>query len=524
MSAAADLCGTAEARLRPLFLASSLAAWDANILANDENEAKRVAAEIAVSDSLADREFFQAICEARDGEADGLVRRQLDLLYAMTATSQAPEELRHRLVELEASVEARFAQHRGIVDGTAVTDNEILDILRGSNDVAERREAWEASKTVGAAVADDVRNLARLRNELARRLGHRDWFAFSLDVSEMSEERLFETLDACDAATSELFGRWKDDLDGRLASRFGCAVGELRPWHYADPFFQEVPAEGGIDLDPQFAERDVIELARSTFAGFGLAAEAVLARSDLFPREAKCQHAFCLDVDRDGDVRVLANVRNDANWADTMLHELGHAVYDLGFSTDLPWLLRDCHLTITEGIAIMMGALARDPEWLREIAGFELADGSALLQAHAANALVFTRWVLVMTHFERELYANPDADLDEIWWQLAERYQRLTRPDGRSAPDWAAKIHIACAPVYYHTYLYGHLVAAQLRAAIGREVGGFVGEPAAGTFLRDRIFASGESVRWDELVERATGERLSVAYYADELARAYENA
>jgi len=89
-----------------------------------------------------------------------------------------------------------------------------------------------------------------------------------------------------------------------------------------------------------------------------------------------------------------------------------------------------------------------------------------------ADALVFTRWVLVMTHFERELYADPDADLDAIWWSLVNRYQLLTPPDGRRAPDWAAKIHIACAPVYYHTYLYGHLVAAQLRAAIRREVGG----------------------------------------------------
>ena len=524
MSAASDLCAVAEARLRPLFLASAIAAWDANVLASEENEAKRVAADVALSDALADRSFFEEVCEARAGDADGLVRRQLELLYSLTATNQAAEGLRHRLVELEASVDVRFAQHRGVVGGVEVSDNEILELLRHSNDEAERRETWEASKTVGAAVADDVRRLARLRNEIARSLGHRDWFAFSLEVSEMSEARLFETLDACDAATSELFGAWKQDVDARLAERFGCAPADLRPWHYADPFFQDVPVEGGIDLDPLFAERDVVELAETTFSELGLPADQVLARSDLFPREAKCQHAFCLDVDRKGDVRVLANVRNDASWADTMLHELGHAVYDLGYRDDLPWLLRDCHLAMTEGIAIMMGALARDPEWLRSVAKFELDEGSALHQAHAADALVFTRWVLVMTHFERRLYADPEADLDAIWWELVARYQLLTPPEGRLAPDWAAKIHVACAPVYYHMYLYGHLVAAQLRAAVKREVGGFVGSPEAGSFLRDRVFATGEALRWDELVEHATGEQLSVAHYADELVRAYENA
>lgn len=521
MTEATQLIREAEERLRPLYLDSALAAWEANVVANEENEARRVAADVALSDTLADRELYARIVAARDAAGTGPERRQLDLLYGMTATNQASEALRHRLVELEASVEGRFAQHRGVVRGAEVSDNEILEILRRSDDVDERREAWEASKTVGALVADDVRALARLRNEIARSLGHRDWFAFSLDVDEMSETRLFDTLAACDEATGDLFVRWKHGVDAQLAERFGCSTSELRPWHYADPFFQDVPAEGGIDLDPLFAGRDVVALAGTTFSGFGLPTDAVLARSDLFPREAKCQHAFCLDVDRAGDVRVLANVRNDTSWADTMLHELGHAAYDLGYDETLPWLLRDCHLTVTEGIAIMMGALARDPEWLRDVAGFELEDSRGLLTAHAADALVFTRWVLVMTHFERELYADPEADLDTIWWSLVSRFQGLTPPEGRKAPDWAAKIHIACAPVYYHTYLYGHLVAAQLRAAIHRQVGGLVGRPEAGAFLRERVFAPGASVRWDRLLEQATGEPLAASFYAAEIAAAY---
>ena len=273
---------------------------------------------------------------------------------------QVPEALRHRIVELEASVESRFAQHRGEVAGRSVDDNEIKRILRESDDVAERREAWEASKTVGAAVADDVRELARLRNEAARSLGYRDWFALAVATSEMDETRLFETLDECDRLTGDAFAAWKAATDARLAERFGCAVDELRPWHYEDPFFQEVPAAGGVDLSTVFAGKDVVALARATYDGIGVDTGAILDRSDLFPRDGKCQHAFCIDVDREGDVRVLANVADDRYWADTMLHELGHGAYDIGFDRALPWLLRDCHLTVTEGIAILMGRLAQD--------------------------------------------------------------------------------------------------------------------------------------------------------------------
>jgi hypothetical protein len=143
---------------------------------------------------------------------------------------QAPAELRAEIVELESSVEGRFSRHRGVVRGVEVDDTEIKRILRQSDDLAERREAWEASKTVGAEVADDVRRLARLRNEAARGLGYRDWFALSLAVDELDEGKLLETLQLADAATAEPFARWKGALDERLATRFGCAVSELRPW------------------------------------------------------------------------------------------------------------------------------------------------------------------------------------------------------------------------------------------------------------------------------------------------------
>ena len=509
-------------RLRPLHKAASLSWWDANVSATEENEQRRVAAELALSDALADVGLFGDIEAARANGAEPLVRRQLDLLHASLVPQQVPESLRHRIVELEASVESRFAQHRGEVAGRPVDDNEIKRILRESDDVAERREAWEASKTVGAAVADDVRELARLRNEAARSLGYRDWFALAVDTSEMDETRLFETLDECDRLTAEAFAGWKAATDARLAERYGCAVGELRPWHYEDPFFQEVPAAGGVDLKDVFAGKDVVALARATYDGLGVDTNAILDRSDLFPRDGKCQHAFCIDVDRAGDVRVLANVADDRYWADTMLHELGHGAYDIGFDQGLPWLLRDCHLTVTEGIAILMGRLAQDAEWLREVAGLDSADverlEAGLRAAQAAELLVFTRWVLVMTNFERALYADPEADLDAVWWGLVSRYQLLTPPDGRTAPDWAAKIHVACAPVYYHTYLYGNLVASQLRATLDRVAGGLVGRREAGAFLGEKVFRPGQSLRWDRLIEATTGEPLTAAHAARDIA------
>jgi peptidyl-dipeptidase A len=123
-----------------------------------------------------------------------------------------------------------------------------------------------------------------------------------------------------------------------------------------------------------------------------------------------------------------------------------------------------------------------------------------------------------MTHFERLFYGDPEADLDTVWWDCAERYQLLKRPEGRQAPDWAAKIHIALVPVYYHNYELGQLMAAQMRRRLEADAGGIVGRPAAGRWLIDRIFTPGCSLDWRGLIEQATGEPLNPHYFVEFLA------
>jgi peptidyl-dipeptidase A len=216
-----------------------------------------------------------------------------------------------------------------------------------------------------------------------------------------------------------------------------------------------------------------------------------------------------------------------------MLHELGHAIYDKYLGADLSFLLcTDAHTNTTEAIAMLMGRLATDADWLARVRGL----GGEAVQAVAAAAraeertgqLVFLRWGLVMVHFERALYANPRrADLNTLWWDLVDRYQLVTRPEGRDEPDLAAKIHQATEPVYYHNYILGELTASQLSNAIATHSPErkLVGNPAAGAFLRDRLFALGARYPWNETLERVTGERLNSGYFVedfvDQSARSY---
>jgi peptidyl-dipeptidase A len=515
------------ARLRPLEVELAAAWWEANTRSSPEAERRRVRAELARQELFADADAFAAVTSARAAQherddADPLLLRHLDVLYDAFIPHQVPAELRREIVELEASVESTFNTFRGVIDGARVDANAIDEILRTSDDVDARRAAWEASKQIGPEVAGSIRALARLRNRAARELGFRDHFALALATAELDEDRLFATLADVDRVTAAPFAAWKHDLDAALSRRFGTPVDELMPWHLDDPFFQETPAAGAIALDEHFAAADLEALTLRTYDGLGLDVRPVLARSDLYARDGKSQHAFCIDVDREGDVRVLCNVEPSERWMDTMLHEFGHAVYDREADHELPWLLRGAaHPLTTEGIAMLMGRLPRDPEWLAEVADLptetvaELAP--RLASARRAGTLVFARWVLVMTAFERALYADPDADLDTLWWELVERHQLVRRPPGRHAPDWAAKIHLAAAPVYYQNYLYGELFAAQLRTTLQQRAGGLVDRPDAGALLVREVFAPGASLRWDALVARATGGPLTAESLAREL-------
>ncbi len=227
-----------------------------------------------------------------------------------------------------------------------------------------------------------------------------------------------------------------------------------------------------MDPDRFFEDQDLEALTRRTYDGMGLEVRDVLAKSDLYERAGKSQHAFCLHVGRSYpyDVRVLANVRPDAYWMDTMLHEFGHAVYDKYVNPSLPYLLRTvAHTNTTEAVALMMGGLAEDPGWLSSVAGVpeDELDGARerVLRSGRADRLVFVRWALVMYRFEKALYEDPErSDLNPLWWGLVERLQLQERPVDRDEPDWAAKIHVAVAPVYYHNYVLGHLFAASYGA------------------------------------------------------------
>lgn len=436
---------------------------------------------------------------------DPLLKRQLNILIRAFKPNLASVDFLEKISDKEAEISLLYSNFRPKIQGKPHSDNDIREILKHETEVFKRKEAWEASKEIGKILAPHIIETVRLRNAAAQSLNFSDYFSMQMELQEVDEKWLFETFDQLALESDAAYNKMLDEVYARARERFSVPKEEIGPWAWSEPFCQEDPLDSK-ELDALAENEDILEAARSFYWDMGFDVDDILKRSDNFEREGKNQHAFCIDIDREGDVRMLNNIKPSVKWLETVLHELGHGVYDLGISDELPWLLREpSHTITTEAMALIAGRQAYRKDSLNKLS--KNSDQALKEKAEASlkrRQLIFSRWVLVMTYFERALYCNPDQDLNALWWQLVKRFQKIECQGSKSGADWAAKYHVGLAPVYYYSYLLGELLAS----AIEKKHRVFSSKET-GVFLAEKIFKPGNTLIWSALIEKALGAKLS---------------
>ena len=518
-----------ETKVVPLYTDANTAYFNATISGKEEDYKKAADLQVQLSKIYASKADFAKLKRFKDSNTiqDELLNRQLIKIYNAYASNQIDEKKLEEMIRLQNETEKKFSTFRANVNGKKITDNEVENTLKTSNDSKLLEATWAASKEVGGVINDNLIKLVKLRNEAARELGYKNYHEMSLKLSEQDPQEIENLLNELDNLTRDSFAKLKNDIDEHLAKKYNLPKEKLMPWHYENRFFQEAPKIYNVNLDSYYKDKDIVALTRNYYAGLGLPIDDMISKSDLFEKEGKYQHAYCSNLNRGKDVRVVCNVKPNYNWMGTMLHEFGHAVYDYNIDSTLPWTLREpAHTFTTEAIAMMFGRMASNGQWLVDVVGItkeekdKIADES--FKSLRLEQLTFSRWVQVVYRFEKVMYENPDQDLNKLWWDLVEKYQMLKRPEGRNKPDYASKIHIALYPAYYHNYLMGELLASQYFAYIVKNVlhsedlknQSFVNKPEVGKYLLEKVFKPGTKYYWNDMIEKATGEKLTAKYYA----------
>ena len=230
--------------VEPIEKAFYLAYWNFTTTGEKVYEEEVTRLRVALRQVYAERTRFEQLTRLADGQPGGdpALVRQATLLRNAFLGNQMDEETIAELTRREVAIESIFNTFRAELRGKKATENDLKDILRESDDQNLRRQAWEASKQIGAQVARPLIELVELRNDIARKLGFENYYHMHLILQELDEAELFGIFDELDRLVSPVYRSYKADVDAQLAERFGLTPADLRPWHYSDPFFQEAPA------------------------------------------------------------------------------------------------------------------------------------------------------------------------------------------------------------------------------------------------------------------------------------------
>jgi peptidyl-dipeptidase A len=530
-----------NAGYQSLIAVREAAGWDAAV---DVTPAHDAAAEAASRSFAAFTGHATIIAQARallERRAElnpvTVIQLQRVLLNAAEAPMTNPGLARARIAAETAQDSAlnSFTFHLG---EQPLTTNQLDERLLSSTDLVERRALWEASKQSGPALKPGLLGLRKLRNGVAQELGYPDYFTLQFATYGLDADEMLRLNDEFLRVLRPLYLQLHTWAKYELAKRYGQPVPKRIPAHWlANRWGQEWPAlVAAANLDAQFAQHPrewVAKTAEQFFVGLGFAPlpSSFWQKSDLYPRPAdapthKSDHAFCYDVDFEGDVRSLLNIEANTGWFGTTHHEFAHAYYMLAYSRPgLPPLLRDSPVAgLHEGIAELCAYAARQAPYLRSLGLMPAGaapDPIAFLLDDALNPTVPFMFFAsgTMTHWEADLYARnlPPDQWNARWWQYVRDFQGIEPPEPRSEQwcDAATKTHINSVPCYYANYAIATVIRFQLHEHIAKTIlhqppqsCNYAGRTEVGDFLRT-IMEKGATQDWRTVLREATGEELS---------------
>jgi peptidyl-dipeptidase A len=467
------------------------------------------------------------------------VRQLKRILYLAADNPETAADLVRKRIAAETAQTELLYGFTYRVDGKAVTTNQIDDILRSSTSPRQRAAAWGASKEVGATLRDGLAALQQLRNETVRPLGYPSYFAYQVSDYGMTPADMMALMDSLNAQLRPLYRELHTYARYELARRYRQPVPEYLPadWlpnRWGQDWSAMVDVKG-MDLDAALKSRTaewIVHQGEAFYVSLGWPAlpASFYATSSLYPLPPdagykKNNHASAWHIDYQNDVRSLMSVEPNAEWWETVHHELGHVYYFMTYTNpEVPPLLREgANRAYHEAIGSMIGLASMQQPFLagRGLASADAkVDTTQALLKEALNYVVFIPWSAgVMSRFEHDLYDNtlPPNRYNARWWELVKEYQGIVPPSPRGEEfcDAATKTHINDDAAQYYDYALSYALLFQLHDHIARTIlrqnpraTDYYGSVATGDFLRS-IMRPGSSRDWRTVLKETTGEDLN---------------
>jgi peptidyl-dipeptidase A len=534
------------AQLKGLYYAASEAEWVLNTKIVEGDTTNAVAARQAkealsnFTGSIENIDQTRALLQHKQDLLPLQVKQLEKILYAAANNPQTVPDLVKERIKAETAQTEKLFGFDFKIDGKSVTTNQIDDMLKKETDLAKRLKAWEASKEVGKVLKDGLENLQRLRNQTVQALGYSDYFTYQVSDYGMTTAEMMALMQQLNRELRPLYRELHTYARYELAKRYGVKeVPDMIPAHWlpnrwGQDWSAMVTAEG-VDLDGALRQKTAEWLVQQgeqfyVSLGFPQLPPVFWEKSSLYPLPPdatykKNNHASAWHLDLENDVRSLMSVEPNAEWYETVNHELGHVYYFMAYTNpEVPVILREgANRAYHEAMGSLMGLAAMQKpfiENLQLIPANAKADEQKLLLKEALSHFIFIPFSAgVMSEFEHDLYANnlPKDQYNKRWWGLCEKYQGMVPPSPRGEEfcDAASKTHINDDAAQYYDYALSYVILFQLHDHIATKIlhqdvhaTNYYGSREVGAFLRD-IMRPGASRDWREVLREKTGEDLS---------------
>jgi peptidyl-dipeptidase A len=538
----------ADAELRKLYVAASVAEWtnQTDIKPEHEAAAAQASAEMAkgITRLIKAARKFDPILSRLEPDT----RRQLMLLKfsgqpAPDDPAQA-EELARIAAEM-TSIYGKGKVCKQVKGKEACQDLDALSkVLQASRKPPELLAAWQGwHDNVGRAIGPLFARYVELANAGARGVGFRDVSSMWRSGYDMPEDAFEADVDRLWAQVKPLYTQLHCYARRGLNKKYGDKVAPktgpipshltgnmwAQAWGYLykdlEPYKGVAPVDVSPVLEKKYDSIKMVKMAEAFYTSLGMnpLPDSFWQRSQFDKPKDKdvvC-HASAWDVTLQNDLRIKMCINKNQEDLVTIHHELGHNYY-FNYYWQLPVLYQNgandgFHEAIGDTIALSM-----TPDYLKQkgLLAKVVKNDKATINHQmgvALDKIAFLPFGLLVDKWRWDVFAGkvPPEQYNQHWWDLKLEYQGIVPPVARAATDFdpGAKYHIP-GNTPYMRYFLAAVLQFQFHRALCEKAGhqgplhecSIYGNPEAGAAMI-KLLSLGASRPWQDALFEVTGQR-----------------
>src|SRR5215469_6358582 len=425
-----------------------------------------------------------------------LVRRR-ELFQDAAADSQISTDA--ELATVVESIRKDGSAIRYRVGGKLVDRPELDNVLGHTADRDLRRQAWYAQADLTKLTGSRIREAMKLRNRLAPRYAGQNFNDFMLKRRATNRRNLSNWFEQIRTSTGPeylaLLSRMKREL----------RVENLEPWDLEYYFSTLTP-----DLESKFGwEGGWDKTAKvASLLGFDF---------NRLPVNVKITDitfgGYTMPIWYGKEIKMLVSKHTGVRFADTILHESGHALH-FSFVQEPTFILKDNYPPpMDEGLGQTMSLMLFRPEISTSVYELSMGEARALRERRRLESNYDMRALMVQSEFELEAYDNPDQNFDALYDRICSKYLDV---DCHRSSTWGYDPFYAAIPIYQQNYVLAEMFAYQVHHTLDHKFGRNWGQQA-GTYLHDKFLIRGGTLTLDQIMQEGTSEGLTAEYLIEAL-------